>query len=97
MHGKSSDALTLIRRLQSIDASLASSAGLHILTAALQHGVSAKTIQRDLALIRDLGHPHRQKRLSGDGPGNHGDEHRHWYTDRRRRLFARITQTQDAQ
>lgn len=89
MPGKSSDALTLVRRLQALDAALASPDGLHIPTAAREHGVSAKTIQRDLSLLRELGHPHRQERVIGDGPGNHGAEHRHWYADRRRRLFAR--------
>ncbi len=56
---------------------------------AREHGVSAKTIQRDLSLIRELGHASWQRRAQGDGPGNQGAEHRHWYADRRHRLFAR--------
>lgn len=88
MPGKSSDAATLIRRLQALDAALASLDGLHIQTAAQEHGVSAKTIQRDLALLRELGHPHMQERQSGDGRGNQGDRHVHRYSPSVPRMFG---------
>lgn len=79
--------LTLIRRLQAIDAALASPDGVHLTTAAAEHGVSPKTIARDLALLRELGHEHEQWRERGDGPGNHGGWHVHRYVGPGR-LFA---------
>jgi len=75
----------LIARLIAIDAALASRGGLHFSEMADRFGVSIKTVRRDMATLAAL-NPVRCEQVAADNHAGH--THRHWYADRRRRVFA---------
>jgi Mor family transcriptional regulator len=74
--------VTALRRLQTIDAALASSEGLNIPTLAEACGVSRKAIERDLAVVRAMGHAthHRRDPASGTYTQHYVDPSRVMFT-----------------
>lgn len=74
-----------LKRLIALDAALASLGGLHIGDLARQFNCSARTIRRDLNVLRDIS-PVICRRVPAE---NHpGHSYRHWYADKRHRVFA---------
>lgn len=76
-----------LNRLRDVDAALASADGLHVGDMAARHGVSLKTIRRDVALLRKMVGPTVDRMQPADNEPGRTWIHR--YTDRRRRLFSR--------
>lgn len=75
-----------IRRMIVIDAALASAAGLHVGEMAARFAVDPKTIRREIDVLRELvGPTHHETAPHANGISRTA---RHWYQDRRRRLFA---------
>ena len=71
-------------RLIAIDAALASREGLHVGEMAAKFAVGPKTIRRDLDVLAELS-PITCRQVRADN--RVGRSWRHWYDDRRRRIF----------
>lgn len=73
-----------IHRLIALDAALASRRGLHVPSFAAAHEITPRTVDRLIALLRDVGHPSESRR---DTPEWKSAYH-HRYRAGVRRLFA---------
>jgi len=74
-----------LRRLQSLDATLASLEGLHRATFAREQGISQHTVLREMETLRDMGAVIICKKQGKTHTPN--CQYRWWYRDRRRRVF----------
>ena len=79
--------LDILRRLMAVDAALASRDGAHVGELADQFGVSLKSIRRDITMLAELVGPTISRQVTTTD-NRVGRTRRHWYADRRRRLFV---------
>jgi predicted ArsR family transcriptional regulator len=78
--------LDSLRRLIAIDAALASRDGLHVGDMARTLDVTTRTLRREMDVLREMVGPTVER--TADADNQIGRTRRHWYADRRRRLFA---------
>lgn len=74
-----------IHRLRDVDAALASLIGAHLGELAARHGVSTKTIRRDIDLLRKVCGPVECQQVSANNKPGHSWRHNYSHA---RRLFA---------